>query len=207
MIGLTGPNGTGKTTLANAFAKERGIPCVETSASAVFKRMGLDPKADYPFEMRLAIQEMLLGVFCQQYKTAAAKSSLFVTDRTPIDLASYLLADVQRETVFGNDNANQATIRYVDSCLAAATHYFSVIVLVQPGIQLAEREGKAPQCPSYMAHLNAVQLGLMCDERFHGKAESLPRAATDLTERVRLLTLAASGAIPTPPAVAERVLH
>lgn len=169
--------------------------------------MGLDPKADYPFEMRLAIQEMLLGVFCQQYKTAAAKGSLFVADRTPIDLASYLLADVQRGTVFGNDVANKATLKYIDSCLAAATHHFSVIVLVQPGIQLQEREGKAPQCPSYMEHLNAVQLGLMCDERFHGKAKSIPRHVLDLSERVRLLTLAASGAIPTPPAIAERVLH
>lgn len=205
MIGLSGPNGTGKTTLANAFAKAQGVTCVETSASAVFKRMGLDPKADYPFEMRLAIQEMLLGVFCQQYRTAAKNGALFITDRTPIDLASYLLADVQRGTMYGNDNINKATVKYVEDCLAAATRYFSGIMLVQPGIDIGERAGKAPQCPSYMTHLNALQLGLLCDERYLGRVKVIRRHTTDLQDRLGLLTTFVGEVLPNPQG--EKVLH
>lgn len=203
MIGLSGPNGTGKTTLADAFARKQNVPFVATSASAVFAKMGLDPKADYPFETRMQIQEMLLGVFASQYETAARKSSIYVTDRTPVDLASYLLADVQRGTMAGNARAIKATMHYVESCLEVTALYFSAVVLVQPGIVVAERPGKAPQCPAYMMHLNTLQLGLMCDERIRGNARVIPRATIDLGARVDILTHIASNFMP----VSKEVVH
>lgn len=201
-VGLAGAQRVGKTTLAQEFAKAHDLPFVQTSASQVFSRMGFDPKAEYPFETRLLIQEMLLGVFESQYKKAWEKSPFFITDRTPIDLASYLLADVQRSTLVGNRNVADAVQDYVTRCLRVASSRFSLIVLIQPGIPVVESEGKAPGCPAFMDHMNALQMGLLCDERGLFRKFQMPRATLSIEDRLASLNAAvdtvfrAAGGLP-----------
>lgn len=189
-IGLAGAQRVGKTTLAQEFAKAHDIPLVQTSASEVFRRMGYDPKVEYPFEARLIIQEMLLGVFESQYKKARQQSPFFITDRTPIDLAAYLLADVQRSTLVNRIEAAAATENYVRRCLQMASSYFSLIVLVQPGIPVVESEGKAPGCPAFMEHMNALQMGLLCDDRTLFRKFQMPRKTIKLDDRLASLNVA-----------------
>jgi len=185
MIGLTGANGTGKSTLAKAFAQAHGVPFMATSASDVFRCMGLDPKAEYPMEMRLVIQEMILGAFELQYAAAEKLSRFWIADRTPIDLASYLLADVQRSGLLENPKQAEMVNNYVRRCFDVASRHFSIIILVQPGIEVPLlREGKAPSCPAYMEHLNALQLGLLCDDRNMTRRFSIPRRVTALEDRL-----------------------
>jgi predicted ATPase len=196
MIGLSGANGTGKSTLARAFARAQGIPYVETSASEVFRRMGLNPKDEQPFEMRMVIQEMILGAFEMQFAEAQKLSSLYISDRTPIDLASYLLADVQRSTLANKPEAALITADYVSRCLKSAARFFSIIVVVQPGVKVdVEREGKARSCPAYMEHLNSIQLGLLCDERNVTRRFAIPRGVTDINDRLNALTNAVNVAV------------
>lgn len=209
MIGLSGPNGTGKSTLAQAFAKEEQIPFVATSASEVFRRMDLDPKADYPFEIRMLMQETLLMVFERQYEEAAKLSSLFITDRTPIDLASYLLADVQRSSLVESPEMARQVTEYVAKCFKSSSRFFSTIILVQPGIQTdLIREGKAPSCPAYQEHLNTIQLGLLCDERNMGQRYVIPRRVTDLAKRVDAVRLMSKAAFEANQALkSSRTWH
>lgn len=179
--GLAGAQRTGKSTLARAFSERTGIPFLETSASKVFAEMGLDPKVDYPFDVRLAIQNRILDAFSRQYREATA-DTVFVSDRTPIDLMAYTLADVQRNTL--SPELSAELLQYLRRCIELTNKHFSVLVLVQPGIQLVEERGKAPANEGHMEHINAIARGLIGDERISAENFTIPRGITNLTRRV-----------------------
>jgi hypothetical protein len=187
MLGLCGPHRTGKSTLAKAFAEATGTRYVQTGASATFARLGFDPKKDYDFATRLKIQREILRDCNALYEKAGVR---FITDRTPIDLLGYTLADVTRENVplalaAGLDS-------YIAECYACVNQHFTTLVLVQPGIPLVEAEGKAPANPAYIEHLNALMLGLMAAEPLECDHYKIPRACIDLDLRVAAVGQAAS---------------
>jgi predicted ATPase len=183
-LGLCGAHRTGKSTLAEAFAKKHDLVFVRTGATEVFARLGLDPKAEYPIDQRISIQSAILYAFEQQWMDASRRTTFFVSDRTPIDLASYLLADVSRQTLAGRMGSSEAINRYTDRCLESANRFFSTIILVQPGIPVVEAEGKAPADPAYMEHLNSLQLGLLTDQRTMAKSYYIKREHLTIEERI-----------------------
>jgi hypothetical protein len=188
MIGLTGAQRVGKSTLAQRFALEADIPFVATTASGVFESLDLDPKVEYPISIRLMVQEVILKTFERQYEEAARQSRVFITDRTPVDLASYMLADISRGAMTDQTPEMAGLVNdYVGRCLASTARFFAVVVQVQPGIPLVEAPGKAPACPAYMEHLNAIQLGLLTDERNLVRRFQMPRHVLDIDERVAAL--------------------
>jgi predicted ATPase len=208
VIGLCGAQRVGKSTLARRFAQTQGIPFVETSTSAVFDAMGLDPKAEYPIAVRQLIQEQILTTLEAQYTQAAKTSRMFVTDRTPIDMASYMLADIQRSTLVDQQKHALAVCDYVERCIKSTAQFFSVVVLVQPGIQVIEAAGKAPGCPAFMEHFNLLLIGLLGDSRNVVPRYAIPRSMTDLEQRLFALHGAVKGTIEASAAMMEgRVIH
>lgn len=201
MIGLCGPHRVGKSSLAKVFAEKAGMLYVETSISEVFQKMGLDPRAEYPVEQRLMIQEVILGALCLQYRKARAVSKVFIADRTPIDMASYMLADVARSTVADQPEVAKLVNAYVDRCLAATAEHFAVVVQIQPGIKVVDAPGKAPPCLAYIEHLNALQLGLLADERNKVARFAMPRGVLTMDDRVSALGNAVGGAIEAAHAI------
>lgn len=195
MIGLCGAHRTGKSTLARAFAEREGIPFVQTSISAVYQAAGLHPADECSIEQRIAIQETILETLCKQYVQARKLSSLFIADRTPIDIASYMLADVGRQATAENRELGDLLTDYTDRCLKLAGEHFAVVVQVQPGLPLQAAELKGAMCPAYIEHLNTVQIGLMADERSRVRSYAIPRSVTDLDARVGALTKAAEAAL------------
>lgn len=183
-LAFVGAHRTGKSTLADAFAQQAGVPFVQTGATEVFRILGLDPKAEYPIEQRISVQAAILRAFEEQWLDASRRATFFVSDRSPLDLASYLLADVSRQTLTGRPEVAHAVNDYVRACIESANRFFHTIILIQPGIPLVEEQGKAPACPAYMAHLNAIMLGLLGDERLQLAARKLPEAVLDLGQRV-----------------------
>ena len=183
--GLCGPHRTGKTTLARAFAEKYKIPFVQTSASNVFELLGKDPKINYPIEERIVIQEAILFAFEAQYAAARKLSTAWISDRTPIDLASYMIADVQRETFTGQYGLSVLVNDYIDRCIKSTNQWFSTVVLVQPGIVMVEAPGKAPACPAYVEHLNLIQSGLLLREELVAQHYMIPRQYTNLEERIK----------------------
>ena len=184
-LGLSGAHRTGKTTLAQKYAQENDIVFVRTSGSEVFAMLGKDPKAEYPIGERLAIQEAILTAFTKQYQEAERRGGDggWISDRTPIDLASYMLADVQRSTVNSPEVAALVN-NYVERCMKVASDHFAAIILVQPGIQTVEEQGKAQACPAYMEHLNLLQRGMLADGRLNAMKYFIPRKYTSLQQRI-----------------------
>lgn len=146
--------------------------------------LGKDPKIEYPIGERIAIQEAILHAFERQYAEASKRHEVWISDRTPIDLASYMLADVQRSTLVGAPGVADMVTGYVNRCLEATNRCFSTVVLVQPGIPLVEEEGKAPCCPAFIEHINALQAGLLLDQRLMTGHYMIPRRYTNLKDRI-----------------------
>jgi len=190
MIGLCGAQRTGKSTLAEAFAQSAGIPYLATTASGVFEMLDLDPKVEYPFETRMMIQEVILQMFESQYEEMTRQSAFFIADRTPIDLASYALADVTRATLVGRPELALALGKYVQRCLKSTSRFFTLVVLVQPGIPLVEAPGKAAACPAYMDHLNDLQVGILQRDESIVRSIRIPRGMLDLQERKQFVASA-----------------
>lgn len=186
MIGLSGTHGSGKTTLAEAFGRKSHVPVVLTSASGVYHSLGLDPAADYPVEVRLGAQAAILHAFTRQYSHAQDKNPVFIADRTPLDLISYMLADIQRATVLENPGAQAMVMQYIEDCYGVLNRFFSAVLIVQPGIPLQPgREGKAGACPAFMAHQNALLKGLLNDDRVKTRGYLMPTTVLDLDDRVK----------------------
>lgn len=177
-LGLSGAHRTGKSTLAKAFSEKSGIPFVPTTATEVFKRLGVDPKADLPFGERLKIQWEILN----EFSTLWSEHTDFITDRTPIDMLAYTLADVRRGNLSSSDDEQLKA--YSKECFALTNRFFSTIVVVQPGIEAKDAEGKAPASYGYTDHINRLIIGLVVSEDIACHHFFIPRKTLDLSKRV-----------------------
>jgi hypothetical protein len=180
LIGLTGAHRVGKTTLAREFAKQEGYTFIETSASRSMLAAGFDPARDYTLVQRLDAQRAVLEGLVAAYRAAPAR---FITDRTPIDSAAYLLADVTRENA--GPMLQGEIMEYVSDCIEATNRYFAVLVLVQPGIRLVGEAGKAPAEPAYQDHIHNLIGGLSTDERLTVRNFRVPRRYLELQTRIK----------------------
>lgn len=202
-IGLCGAHRTGKTTLARAFAEGSKIAFVETRTSAVFARMGFDPQADYDFRTRLQIQEEILNDAIALYQK---QEGGWITDRTPLDMLMYTLSEVQRNNLDEQDE--KALLKYTARCIATVNLYFSMVMLVQPGIELVADVSKAPINPAYIEHLNSLIMGLMVDERIQPAHFYIPRQMTDLDDRLECVGYACNRVrLVTRDMIAQAVIH
>lgn len=181
-IGLVGSHRTGKTTLASLFAERQQIEFVQTSVSALFKELGYDPKLDYDFATRLLIQRKILDVVDKQYCNA---KSVFITDRTPLDMLSYTLADVSRQNM--TPEFTKEVIQYSRDCFEVLNRHFSILMLVSPGIKVEEAEGKAPANEAYMEHIHYIALGLLVSQEVKADHYFIPRRMVDLEARYEAL--------------------
>lgn len=175
-IGICGSHRTGKTTLAEVIAKKTGIPFIKTHTTDVFKKNGINPAKPMDFETRLRIQHLVLKAAVEVWRT---EKRAFVTDRTPVDMMAYTLADIQ-----GSTEVDFAALKqYLHLCFVAANKYFKLVVVIQPGIPLRYEEGKAALNRAYLEHLNTLVIGLCNDERFESGFICLSRALTGLDDR------------------------
>lgn len=181
IIGISGAHRVGKSTLAKRYAEKHGVQFLETSASACFAELGLDPAKTYDFKTRLDVQELILERFETIYKGASVASGA-ITDRTPLDLIAYTVADAVGDVVPADQQARFA--RYVSKCFEVLNKYFAFVVIVAPGVQIVEAEGKGALNMAYIEHLHTLFRGLVVDDRMTAKSYHLPRRSTDLEERL-----------------------
>jgi len=166
--------------MAKAFVeKNPEFTFVETRISKVYAELGLDPKVMYPFAKRLEIQRRILDELVNQYREGGL---LFIADRTPIDFIAYTLADIVRDNYQGEQDGELST--YINDCYDVTNTYFSMILVVQPGIKAEESALKAPANLGYMEHINNLVLGLSTDRRLNSMHFALNRETVDLDTRV-----------------------
>lgn len=185
MIGLTGSHRTGKTTLAKVFAEQMNIPFVQTSASQVFKDMGFDPAVDYPFHTRMDVQERILSIFAVDY---AKHEGVFITDRTPIDMMAYTVADVRQKTLAPDEELRLA--KYCKACVELTNKTFSVLVVVQPGIPVVPEDGKASLSQGYINHVAHIIMGITVSEEIAPSHFYIPKKMTSMEDRLACITFA-----------------
>jgi predicted ATPase len=177
-IGLCGAHRVGKTTLAQAVSQAGHIPFLKTRTSQLFQKHGLDPAKRMPFPTRLSIQQEILAAAVDVWSGAAGR---FISDRTPLDMAAYTLADVQGTTTLDS----HALLRYLEDCLRQTNRFFSTLVIIPPGIPLVQEPGKAALHEAYIEHLHTLVVGLCHDPRILAKVQVVPRELLSLNDRVQ----------------------
>jgi hypothetical protein len=182
-MGLTGSHRTGKTTLVKTLSEINEAPIALSSASAVAEEMGIDLTKPLSFELRLAFQERLLTAYEQLY---ASYDCLFFADRTPLDLAAYLIADVPNDLT--DESVIQRVGEYVERCMAVTEIFFCQVTMVQPGIEYVPEPGKPLPNSAYQEAINTIILGLLYDDRLEVNFDVLPRQLTDHNERIRWIS-------------------
>jgi hypothetical protein len=172
-LGICGAHRTGKTTLAKAL----DMPYISINAGEVFVRYRFSPEAKLDIRTRLFIQQKILA---QADNIWFEADEPFVCDRTPIDMAAYLLADV------GNGDLDQFTqdeiIDYATDCVRLTKKYFERIILLPPSIKSVWEPNKGAINGALIYKLHWLIIGLMHD--FDVKYQMMPVNVTDLQERV-----------------------
>jgi predicted ATPase len=177
VIGLCGSHRTGKTTLAKEVARKTGLEFVQTSTSEVFLQNGLNPSEPMDFNTRIWIQNKVVSAAEEVWRAVQGR---FITDRTPIDMMAYTLADID-----GTSSVDFFALeKYLDHCFQVTDSLFSHLVILQPAIPLVHEEGKAALNRAYMEHLNILMQGLCSDGRLHCEINIIPRHIIPLDDRV-----------------------
>lgn len=184
IAGLIGAHRVGKTTLARRYAEKTGCLFLETSVSAVFAELGLDPAKPMDFKTRMDVQELVLERLEKQYREASLKQDV-ITDRTPLDMVAYTMADAAGEAV--PEDQQERFAKYIDKCFEVTNRYFSVVVLVQPGLAMEPTPGKAAANVAYCEHLNMLLKACMGDDRLTIQGYHLKKSSLDLEKRFAAL--------------------
>ncbi len=169
MIGLAGTHRTGKTTLAKAWAEQNEIDYITPDVSGVIASMGLECKDISDIDQRIKVQRKLVEA-CD--KLFLRQKGMFITDRCPLDVAAYTLADChQHMTPQQAKEMNEIVL----DCISITNAVFHSICVVQPGIPFVPEPGKPPMNVAYQEHIHSLVIGLVQDERVSVSWWSIPR--------------------------------
>lgn len=116
-IGIYGPSGTGKSTLAKYIAETYDIPFITTSTKPLWEKLGVESHADLIHKTNMKPgfgMKFQWDVLGYRIDALDGKAS-FVTDRTPIDNAVYTLLQCADKAPFNEiDNYIKMCIKYLD---------------------------------------------------------------------------------------------
>ena len=163
-VGFCGSHRVGKTTLAEELAKAKYYPFIRTPTTKVAEDFGVDVSKPMNWATRMAFQWKVLEAYNTQFATAFETREPWVTDRTPLDLIMYTMADARAE---GEDVDPVELERYVSACYDTMNAYFGIVIHVPPGIPLVPAPGKAALNPVYIELLNMIVFSSMYSHRLN----------------------------------------
>lgn len=163
IYGLIGASGSGKTTLAKAVAETLDVAYVPSSITESARRHGFDAVGALSLPDRVKLQFHLLEDHLELIDKAPRP---MITDRTPIDMVAYLLAEFDmhsHDTFEANDDTLHEVERY--SFLGRQTtvfHYDHVFMLGR--LMHYEADAKRPAVnPAYHRHTELIMKGLLAE--------------------------------------------
>ena len=180
MIGLTGAHRTGKTTIAKEWAESMDLAYVPLPR--VLTSMGLEPKDITTMDMRLKVQRKMVEACGDTY---LSRRDIFISDRTPIDVAAYTLADMGQSDV--TEAQQKEAMAIVEDCFNLTNAAFGSLIYIAPGIPYIQEEGKPLPNEAYQEHVSQLILGLCADQRMRRAWYQIPRGVID--QETRLLSV------------------
>lgn len=179
-IGFVGPHRSGKTTLARLLAEELKVDLVESEVSAIARDMKFNMGAKNSLGTRLKFQEKVLVNFLN---TQVKREGDFVSDRTPIDAAAYLMADVQASV--GTIEQQEEVLEYCDAAMRMLSRTYDIVIFVPAAISVEPAEGKPPINPAYQEHHGMLCAGMLCDDQVEVYWDSIPRDCLSVEDRMQ----------------------
>jgi nicotinamide riboside kinase len=175
-IGICGAHRVGKSTLAAAIGGALDIRPLPNPNTAV--RLGFDMKNGN----RLNDEDgMILQIEILDGMNGRFVGDNYVTDRTPLDAAAYLIADA---TANAGDEVNRTiAAEYVRQAMGLTEDRFDIVILVPPAIDVAPVDGKPPVNAAYQAHIHLLISGMLAELDL--PTLRIEVGTTDHDERVR----------------------
>ncbi|AMB48344.1 hypothetical protein [Methylobacterium sp. AMS5] len=177
MFGFAGASRTGKSTLCRLLSEGLSLHYHTFNTAEIMKEKGfnlVDPTL--PFSVRIDAQEAYLDHYEEMMRKLPRPA---ITDRTPLCLAGYLLADIR---MHDHAELGERVKAYVDRAVHLTDQFFDTVLILRPLPFYEEAEGKAPANLGYQWHHQMVCEGLamMID---HANVAHIFR--TDLEDRAK----------------------
>ncbi len=173
IFGLCGASATGKTTLATKVAERMGIHFFDGSFGKFAKALGIDPVAPMSIGERIDMQTHVLDAYLDALNNAPRP---LITDRTPIDMIGYMLAEVTM-----HQKPEPAIDVYVGQCLMATETFFDTVMVCRPLPFYAVSANRPPPNLAYQACVQYIIEGAL-ETADIGNVKTLITA--DLEERI-----------------------
>lgn len=149
-LGLSGAQGSGKTTLAKAFSERTGIPYFDADVRGILKRNGFDCRADMSLPEYIDMQETVCRELFNSYPDHS-----FITDRTPVDVISYTLAyippTISLDTELGR-SVELSVIDIVTSIRQALDKHFSHVILIRGSFVGSDDKSRTDRASTHLAY-------------------------------------------------------
>lgn len=163
-FGIGGASGTGKTTLAKDVSVLLDIPYHDASVTRIMQRIGFDPvAAGHDLDSRITAQEHLLDAFCADLRSLPRP---FITDRTPIDMAAYMLGEITMRNSTAEQGAKVAA--YVERCVRATEMLFDSTVYTRPLPSYDIVETRPPPNAAYQRQIHLLICALLSEAHEEG---------------------------------------
>lgn len=163
-IGITGVQGSGKTTLAKYIDKHFGIPYVDAGVGRLMSSLGVKVGEKMPLYERLQIQMEI----AKHIEVITRGVEGFVIDRTPADVMAYTL-DLVGQT--NEERCIELAIDIERFCHDTAISNFNAIAGLRPGVTLTDDDFKREQRGSldrlYVARIDALMCGELTKIHLH----------------------------------------
>ncbi|PLL87138.1 hypothetical protein CWN61_16160, partial [Klebsiella pneumoniae] len=137
-IGITGAQGSGKTTLAKFIDEHYGIPYVDAGVGALMTRLGVNVGDPMPLFERLQVQMEV----ARHIELVTRGAEGFVIDRTPADVMAYTL-DLVGQT--NDQRCIDLALEIERFCHKTALSNFNAIAGLRPGVNLKAQDYERAQ--------------------------------------------------------------
>ncbi|ENO7467530.1 AAA family ATPase [Enterobacter hormaechei] len=155
-IGITGAQGSGKTTLAKYIDRHYGIPYVDAGVGKLMSKLGVKVGEELPLYERMQVQMEI----ARHIELITRGMDGFVIDRTPADVVAYTL-DLVGQT--NEDRCIELAMEIERFCHQAVVSNFNAVVGLRPGVCLTSADRSREQRGSldrlYVARIDALMCG------------------------------------------------
>lgn len=179
LFGFTGASGTGKTTLARMTADDLGITYHSASITETGRKHGFNPVGFMAIQDRLEMQKKLLA---DHIEAITAAERPLVVDRTPLDMAAYMLAEVG---MYSDKTLSAEFLKEVDEyaalCVSVTQRLYDTVFFVGQLPDYEESETRPPLNRAYQTHTQMIMQGFALV--IHGATNYMALRSPDLEWR------------------------